>query len=132
MQVSGVEEDKFQFWTLVLPVTFLSANFLHFSQRFRNQYRTCNLSKRDFLHTVTLLSVSLFILKLITVMILQDILEDDIVKNILYLADLLEMCQFKIFWQQVSILATSCLKQTTYLLLLLSLLWSTSQAVDTQ
>jgi hypothetical protein len=39
--------------------------------------------------------------------VLQDILEDDIVKNILYLADLLEMCQFKIFWQQVSILASS-------------------------
>jgi hypothetical protein len=39
--------------------------------------------------------------------VLQDILEDDIVKNILYLADLLEMCQFKIFWQQVAILASS-------------------------
>ncbi len=39
--------------------------------------------------------------------VLQDILEDDIVKNILYLADLLEMCQFKIFWQQVSVLASS-------------------------
>lgn len=31
----------------------------------------------------------------------QDILEEDIIKNILYLADLLEMCQFKVFWQQV-------------------------------
>ncbi len=47
------------------------------------------------------------VLKLVTVMILQDILEDDVVKNILYLSDLLEMCQFKIFWQQVSVLASS-------------------------
>jgi len=34
-------------------------------------------------------------------LISQDVLEDPVVKNILYLADLLEMCQFKVFWQQV-------------------------------
>jgi len=31
----------------------------------------------------------------------QELLEDPQIKNILYLADLLEMCQFKVFWQQV-------------------------------
>merc|ERR1712080_448129 len=31
----------------------------------------------------------------------QDVLDEAQVKTILYLADLLEMCQFKIFWQQV-------------------------------
>merc|ERR1712080_304121 len=31
----------------------------------------------------------------------QDVLDEPQVKTILYLADLLEMCQFKIFWQQV-------------------------------
>ncbi len=32
-----IEEDKLQFCTLLLPVTFLLANFLHFSQQFQNQ-----------------------------------------------------------------------------------------------
>merc|ERR1712000_801294 len=31
----------------------------------------------------------------------QEVQEDPQIKTILYLADLLEMCQFKIFWQQV-------------------------------
>merc|ERR1711874_519180 len=34
-------------------------------------------------------------------LISQEALEDAQIKNVLYLADLLEMCQFKIFWQQV-------------------------------
>jgi hypothetical protein len=34
LQVSSIEEDKLQFCTLLLPVTFLLANFLHFSQQF--------------------------------------------------------------------------------------------------
>ncbi len=37
LQVSSIEEDKLQFCTLLLPVTFLLANFLHFSQQLRNQ-----------------------------------------------------------------------------------------------
>jgi hypothetical protein len=37
LQVSSIEEDKLQFCTLLLPITFLIANFLSFSQRFRNQ-----------------------------------------------------------------------------------------------
>ncbi len=37
LQVSSIEEDKLQFCTLLLPVTFLLAHFLHFSQQFRNQ-----------------------------------------------------------------------------------------------
>jgi hypothetical protein len=37
LQVSSIEEDKLQFFTLLLPVTFLLANFWHFSQHFRNQ-----------------------------------------------------------------------------------------------
>ncbi len=43
IQVSSVEEDKLQFCTLLLPVTFLLANLLHFSQQFRNQRKilTC-------------------------------------------------------------------------------------------
>ena len=31
----------------------------------------------------------------------QDLLEDAQITNILYLADLLEMCQFKVFWAQI-------------------------------
>merc|ERR1712083_836636 len=31
----------------------------------------------------------------------QEVQEDPQIKTILYLADLLEMCQFKVFWQQV-------------------------------
>jgi hypothetical protein len=37
LQFSSREEYKLQFCTLLLPVTFLLANFLHFSQQFRNQ-----------------------------------------------------------------------------------------------
>ena len=37
IQVSSIEEYKLQFCTLLLPVTFLLANFLHFSQQFQNQ-----------------------------------------------------------------------------------------------
>ncbi len=37
VQISSIEEDKLQFWTLLLPVTFLLANFLHFSQQIPNQ-----------------------------------------------------------------------------------------------
>ncbi len=36
-QFSNIEEDKFQFCTLLLPLTFLLVNILHFSQHFRNQ-----------------------------------------------------------------------------------------------
>ncbi len=32
MQISSIEEENPKFFTLVLPVTFLLANFLHFSQ----------------------------------------------------------------------------------------------------
>merc|ERR1712088_1118043 len=31
----------------------------------------------------------------------QELLEDAQITNILYLADLLEMCQFKVFWAQI-------------------------------
>ncbi len=37
VQVSSLEEDKLKFCTLLLPVTFLLANFLHFSQQIPNQ-----------------------------------------------------------------------------------------------
>jgi hypothetical protein len=37
VQVSSIEEDKLQFCTHLLPVTFLLANFLHFSQQIPNQ-----------------------------------------------------------------------------------------------
>jgi hypothetical protein len=37
IQVRGMEEDKLQCCTLPLPVTFLLAKFLNFSQQFRNQ-----------------------------------------------------------------------------------------------
>jgi hypothetical protein len=37
VQVSSIEEAKLQFCTLLLPVTFLLANFLHFSQQILNQ-----------------------------------------------------------------------------------------------
>ncbi len=36
LQVSRREEYKLQFCTLLMPVTFLLANLLHFSQQFRN------------------------------------------------------------------------------------------------
>ncbi len=37
VQVSSIEEYKLQFCTLLLPVTFLLAYFLHFSQQIPNQ-----------------------------------------------------------------------------------------------
>ena len=37
LQVSSREDCKLQFYTLLLPVTFLLANFLHFSQQIPNQ-----------------------------------------------------------------------------------------------
>jgi hypothetical protein len=37
VQVSSIEEYKLQFCTLLLPVTFLLANFLHFYQQIPNQ-----------------------------------------------------------------------------------------------
>jgi hypothetical protein len=38
LHVGRIEEDKLQFCTLLLPKTILLANFLHFSQQFRNQH----------------------------------------------------------------------------------------------
>ena len=32
---------------------------------------------------------------------MQEVLDEPQVKTLLYLADLLEMCQFKVFWQQI-------------------------------
>ncbi len=37
VQVSSLVEAKLQFCILLLPVTFLLANFLHFSQQIPNQ-----------------------------------------------------------------------------------------------
>jgi hypothetical protein len=37
LQASSIEEDKLQCCTLLLPVTFLLANILHFSQQIPNQ-----------------------------------------------------------------------------------------------
>jgi hypothetical protein len=37
VEVSSIEENKLQFCTILLPVTFLLANFLHFSQQIPNQ-----------------------------------------------------------------------------------------------
>jgi hypothetical protein len=37
LQISSIEEENPQFCTLFLHVTFLLANFSHFSQQFRNQ-----------------------------------------------------------------------------------------------
>ncbi len=39
LQVNSIEVDKLQFCTLLLPVTFLLANILPFSQQFRNQHK---------------------------------------------------------------------------------------------
>jgi hypothetical protein len=43
LQVSSREEYKLQFCTLLLSVTFLLANILHFSQQFRNQRKILNV-----------------------------------------------------------------------------------------
>jgi hypothetical protein len=53
LQVSSIEENRLQLCTLLLPVTFLLANFLHFSQQFRNQRKilSCfdtHLAKKSF------------------------------------------------------------------------------------
>jgi hypothetical protein len=37
LQVTSIEEEKLQFFTLFLAVTFLLANFSHFSQQFQNK-----------------------------------------------------------------------------------------------
>ena len=37
VQFRSIEEDKLKFCTLLLPVTFLLANFLHFTQQIPNQ-----------------------------------------------------------------------------------------------
>jgi len=37
LQISSIEEGKVQLSTLVLPITFFLANFLHFSEQFRKQ-----------------------------------------------------------------------------------------------
>ena len=37
LQVNSIEEENLWFFTFVLAVTFLLANFSHFSQQFRNQ-----------------------------------------------------------------------------------------------
>ena len=37
LQISSIKEVNPQFFTLFLPVTFLLANFLHFSQQIPNQ-----------------------------------------------------------------------------------------------
>jgi hypothetical protein len=37
LQISRIEKENLQFCTLFLPVTFLLANFSHFSQQFQNQ-----------------------------------------------------------------------------------------------
>ena len=43
LQVSSIEENKLQFCTLLFPGTLLLANFLHFSQQFRNQRKILSL-----------------------------------------------------------------------------------------
>jgi hypothetical protein len=37
VQVNSIEEEKLQYCTLLLPVTFLLANVLHFRQQIPNQ-----------------------------------------------------------------------------------------------
>jgi hypothetical protein len=37
LQVSSIEEENLRFFTLFLAITFLLADFSHFSQQFRNQ-----------------------------------------------------------------------------------------------
>ena len=37
----------------------------------------------------------------IYLVLVQEVLDEPQVKTLLYLADLLEMCQFKVFWQQI-------------------------------
>jgi hypothetical protein len=44
LQISSIEEENPQIRTLFLPVTFLLASFLHFSQQFRNQRKILHYS----------------------------------------------------------------------------------------
>ncbi len=44
LQVSSIEEEKLRFFKLFLPITFLLANFSHFSQQFRNQRKILRCS----------------------------------------------------------------------------------------
>ncbi len=37
LQVSSIEEERLQIFTLLMPITFLLVNFSHFSQQFQNQ-----------------------------------------------------------------------------------------------
>ncbi len=39
LQVSSIKEEKLRFFTLFLAITFLLANFSHFSQQVRNQHK---------------------------------------------------------------------------------------------
>ncbi len=39
LQVSSIKEEKLRFFTLFLAITFLVANFSHFSQQFRNHHK---------------------------------------------------------------------------------------------
>jgi len=41
LQDSSIEENKLQFVTLFLPLTFLNANVSHFPQSFENHYKFC-------------------------------------------------------------------------------------------
>jgi hypothetical protein len=43
LQISSKEEENPQMCTLFLPVTFLLASFLHFSQQFRNQRKILHI-----------------------------------------------------------------------------------------
>ncbi len=58
IQVSSIEEAKLQFCTPLLPVTFLSANFLHFSQQILNYelfwYPCSNFVKKTFLGHISI------------------------------------------------------------------------------
>jgi hypothetical protein len=48
-QISSIEEDKLQFYILLLPVILLLANFFHFSQ----QFLYSNFVKKIFLVILT-------------------------------------------------------------------------------
>ncbi len=43
LEVSSIEEDKLQFCTLLLPITFLLANVSHFSQQFFEDLTSLNM-----------------------------------------------------------------------------------------
>ncbi len=83
VQVSSIEEDKLQLCTLLLPVTFLLANFLHFSQQIPNQRKI--LSCFDFVKKKILGHISIFLkllspirkkrLKILKTMFYKNVLE---------------------------------------------------------